>query len=270
MNPALQRFAASGTLIVWAAVCLYFHLSGRAASYLHPNFHIPLFLCGIALATIAVAVLFVSPKDGCACETSHPAGPFGGGIPALLILTIPVLAAVKTSQSSFGATAVLNRGIIQDIGSLAGYEPPREPPLPGESTVGEGTMMDPSLYLQKNADGRILAETVDLMYAASDEFMRGDFDGQPVELVGQLLPARTGNADGNRFHLVRMFIMCCAADARPAGINIEKTGGADFPEMSWVKVRGKATFPVENGRHTALVVAESIEETEPPRESFVY
>jgi uncharacterized membrane protein YcgQ (UPF0703/DUF1980 family) len=100
--------------------------------------------------------------------------------------------------------------------------------------------------------------------------MRSDFDGHQVEVVGQILPARTDNPSGDRFHLVRMFIMCCAADARPAGINIEKTGGTEFPEMSWVKVRGRATFPVENGRHSALVVAESIEETEPPRESFIY
>jgi hypothetical protein len=40
--------------------------------------------------------------------------------------------------------------------------------------------------------------------------------------------------------------------------------------MTWVKVRGKATFPVEGGRRTPLVIAESVTETEPPRESFVY
>jgi hypothetical protein len=40
--------------------------------------------------------------------------------------------------------------------------------------------------------------------------------------------------------------------------------------MTWVKVRGKATFPLEGGRQNALIIADSITETEPPRESFVY
>ena len=35
-------------------------------------------------------------------------------------------------------------------------------------------------------------------------------------------------------------------------------------------VRGKATFPLEGGRQNPLVIADSITETEPPRESFVY
>jgi uncharacterized repeat protein (TIGR03943 family) len=269
MSQIPSRYAASGILIVWSAILFYFWASDRIASYLHPSFHIPVIATAIVLGILAIILVFAPAPESYGCD-SRRKGPFAGGPVALAILVIPVLAAVKTSQSSFGATAVLNRGIIQDIGSLAGYQPPMEPLLPGESTVGEGTMMDPSLYLRKDADGRILAETVDLMYAASDETMRSDFDGHQVEVVGQILPARTDNPSGDRFHLVRMFIMCCAADARPAGINIEKTGGTEFPEMSWVKVRGRATFPVENGRHSALVVAESIEETEPPRESFIY
>jgi uncharacterized repeat protein (TIGR03943 family) len=234
MSQIPSRYAASGILIVWSAILFYFWASDRIASYLHPSFHIPVIATAIVLGILAIILVFAPAPESYGCD-SRRKGPFAGGPVALAILVIPVLAAVKTSQSSFGATAVLNRGIIQDIGSLAGYQPP-----------------------------------MDLMYAASDETMRSDFDGHQVEVVGQILPARTDNPSGDRFHLVRMFIMCCAADARPAGINIEKTGGTEFPEMSWVKVRGRATFPVENGRHSALVVAESIEETEPPRESFIY
>ncbi len=131
-------------------------------------------------------------------------------------------------------------------------------------------MMDPALYLQTNAEGHILAETVDLMYAASDAAMREDFNGRMVEVIGQLMPARTSNPGDNRIHLVRLFVMCCAADARPAGITIETNVPVDLSDNSWVKVIGRATFPVENGRHIAVLHADRIIKTDPPRDSFIY
>jgi uncharacterized membrane protein YcgQ (UPF0703/DUF1980 family) len=131
-------------------------------------------------------------------------------------------------------------------------------------------MMDPSLYLKKNADGQIVVETVDLLYAAAEEGMRADFENKDVELNGQFLSARTGNPGGDRFQLMRLFVMCCAADARPVAITVRSKSLADFPEMTWVKVIGTATFPVEGGRHIVVIEAHSVSEIEPPVESFTY
>jgi uncharacterized membrane protein YcgQ (UPF0703/DUF1980 family) len=130
--------------------------------------------------------------------------------------------------------------------------------------------MDPSLYLRRNADGQILAEAVDLLYAAADDDMRRDFENQEVEIIGQFLTPRTGNPDGDRFQLVRLFVMCCAADARPVAISVQAPPDTDFPEMTWIRIRGQATFPLEGGRRIPLVRAVSVDETEPPRETFVY
>ena len=139
-----------------------------------------------------------------------------------------------------------------------------------DGSVAEGTMMDPSLYLKKNADGYIMAEAVDLLYAAGEPTMREDFENKEVEVNGQFLPALTGNPNGDRFNLTRLFVMCCAADARPVAISVQSTPATDFPKMTWVKVRGKATFPVEGGRHMPVVVADSVTETDAPEESFLY
>ena len=275
MNATASRFCSSGVLMIWGVVLLYFQLSGRIASYLHPAFHLYVAISGGVLVFLSVALLLTFPKDHegdhCCEDHDHSGGSFSGGIASVLILVVPLLAATKISQSGFGATAVKNRGVVSDIADLPGYTPAFEPALPNhDGTIGEATMMDPSLYLKKNDSGQILAEVVDLVYAAGDPDLRGDFENQEVELVGQFLPAKTGNPTGDRFRLIRMFVMCCAADARPVAISVKPKDATDFPEMTWVKVRGKATFPLEGGRQNPLVIADSITETEPPRESFVY
>jgi uncharacterized repeat protein (TIGR03943 family) len=261
VRAGVPRLVVSGALAAWGGVLVVFCAGGRIDSYLHPAFHPWALAAGIVLLLLAAGVALLR-------GTGRPL--IASGWPGLLVVTVPMLASAAVSGSGFGATAVMNRGIVNDIGQLPAFTPLFDPPLPGEENVGEGTMMDPALYLQKNAEGDILAETVDLLYAASDEWMREDFEDQRVEVVGQLLPARTRNPDGDRFHLVRMFVMCCAADARPVGIDVKAPAGTDFPEMAWVRVRGRAVFPVENGRHTALVLADSVEPAEAPGNSFLY
>jgi len=265
MNAILSRFAASGILMVWGIVLTYFYLSGRIASYLHPAFHIYTVVSGGVLLALSLALLLTMNGD----SSEH--GLSRVGIFPLLLLTAPLLAATKISPSNFGATAVLNRGMVHNIADLPGFSPPMDAGLPNaDGSVAEGTMMDPSLYLKRNADGYIAAETVDLLYAAGEPAMREDFENKQVEVTGQFLPALTGNPNGDRFNLTRLFVMCCAADARPVAISVQSQSSTDLPKMSWVKVRGKATFPVEGGRHMPVIVAESVTETDAHDESFLY
>jgi uncharacterized repeat protein (TIGR03943 family) len=265
MNAILSRFAASGILMVWGIVLTYFYLSGRIASYLHPAFHIYTVVSGGVLLALSLALLLTMNGE----SSEH--GLSRVGIFPLLLLTVPLLAATKISPSNFGATAVLNRGMVHNIADLPGFSPPMDAGLPNaDGSVAEGTMMDPSLYLKKNADGYIMAEAVDLLYAAGEPTMREDFENKEVEVNGQFLPALTGNPNGDRFNLTRLFVMCCAADARPVAISVQSTPATDLPKMTWVKVRGKATFPVEGGRHMPVVVADSVTETDAPEESFLY
>jgi uncharacterized repeat protein (TIGR03943 family) len=251
--------------MVWGIVLTYFYLSGRIASYLHPAFHIYTVVSGGVLLILSLALLLTMNGE----SSNH--GLSRVGIFPLLLLTAPLLAATKISPSNFGATAVLNRGMVHNIADLPGFSPPMDAGLPNaDGSVAEGTMMDPSLYLKKNADGYIMAEAVDLLYAAGEPTMREDFENKQVEVNGQFLPALTGNPNGDRFNLTRLFVMCCAADARPVAISVQSNLATDLPKMTWVKVRGKATFPVEGGRHMPVVVADSVTEIDAPEESFLY
>ena len=89
-------------------------------------------------------------------------------------------------------------------------------------------------------------------------------------MIGQYMPAKANNARGNRFDLVRLFVNCCASDAQPVAVSVESNDPTKPAEMSWVKVVGRATFPLEGGRRVPVVVADTVTPCEPPPESFIY
>jgi uncharacterized repeat protein (TIGR03943 family) len=132
-------------------------------------------------------------------------------------------------------------------------------------------------YLQKTPEGYIVAEVLDLLYAVQDSQLRKDFEGRTVQLIAQMMPsgeksatATTGSGGATRFKAVRMFMTCCAADARPVSTLVEAPALPDLPEMTWVRIVGKATFPLENGKRVGVLQATSVQQTKPPEESMLF
>jgi len=136
------------------------------------------------------------------------------------------------------------------------------------TTTGEAAIPE---YLQKTPEGFVIVEVLDMLYAVQDSQLRKDFEGRTVQLIAQMMPqkAAPGGAE-NRFKAVRMFMTCCAADARPVATLVETSPLPELPEMTWVRIVGKATFPVENGKRAAIIQATSVEQTKPPEESMLF
>jgi uncharacterized repeat protein (TIGR03943 family) len=256
-------------------VALTFYFSGRISSYLHPDFHGWTLFSGIVLVIMAAGTVLLPAGEECcddACGAAHgPKSPWGLVFTTSLLI-VPLLGSVMISPSQFGAVTVMNRGLADSITDLPGYVPFTEPPLPNEDgSIGpSGPGADFGSYLTKNDDGQIVASTMDLLYAANEPGIRQDFENQEIEVIGQFFPARKNNPTGDRFSLVRMFVMCCAADARPVAITVRAPQPETFPDMSWVKVIGKATFPTEGGTTVPVIVADSVVPAEAPPETFVY
>lgn len=278
MAKAFSRWLPFITLSIWSFVLLYFYFSGRIAPYLHPMFR-PLILCaGFGMIILALCFIFSPHHDTCCSEEvcGHPLSKSSfGRIITFLILLIPICVSAFFSKDSFGTNAILNRGIISDIRELKGAvknTPFAEPALPSKDGTQQSFQQssDTSQYLRRSPEGNIQAEIIDLMFAAEDESLRKDFENQPVEIIGQLMPDTTNNSSGNRFKVVRLFMQCCAADARPVSILAESNTSPNIPEMSWVKVVGFATFPIEGGRMIPIVKANNIQLTDPPQESMLY
>jgi uncharacterized repeat protein (TIGR03943 family) len=147
--------------------------------------------------------------------------------------------------------------------------------IPATGTPAPGNEAIPD-YLQKTAEGYIVAEVLDLLYAVQDSQLRKDFEGRTVQLIAQMMPGtEKGAAPADpsaptRFKAVRMFMTCCAADARPVSTLVESKTLPELPEMTWVKIVGKATFPLENGKRVGVLQATSVEQTKPPEESMLF
>lgn len=227
---------------------------------------------------------------------------------AFLVLFVPLAAGVALSKDSYDQHAVLNRGFVQDITKLpsrsssptAGAQndqvippqalgadmderaseplPQNTPSSPAGSDVatnggtGQANPAVPSpddgssQYLPKAADGNVALEVTDLLYAESEDSLRRMFADKTIEVIGQYLPG----SDAKQFKLVRMFIVCCAADARPLAVPVEVSGPMTATEMGWVKVVGKATYTQKGERAHVVLQADKVEPTDPPAEAMLY
>ena len=285
-NKLFSRWIPCATLAAWSSVLLYFYFSGRITSFLIPTFRPYVLIAGLVLGAMAALFLFQSADAQCCTETEcgHPMSRMAAGkVLTFLILLLPISVSAFFSPDSFGKAAIENRGIITDASAL-GAAPTREAvsqpvenPLPTNEVAASQTAPaaqpaepSPGDYLQRTPEGHIMAEVLDLLYAAQDTTLRRDFEGKTVELVGQLMPDKSANAGGKRFKAVRMFMTCCAADARPVATLVEVEKLPEFPEMTWIKITGTATFPIENGRRTAVLKADRIEKSGPPEETMLY
>jgi uncharacterized repeat protein (TIGR03943 family) len=199
---------------------------------------------------------------------------------AFSVLFLPLAAGVALSKDSYDQHAVLNRGFVEDMTKLPGRTaapaskttndtviPPQalgadkdesaSEPLPQDTPVGQSSQdavpgpatdqANPAVpspdegsaqYLPKAADGNVALEVTDLLYAESEDSLRKMFTDKTIEVIGQYLPG----SDPKQFKLVRMFIVCCAADARPLAVPVEVSGPTTAAEMGWVKVIGKAAY----------------------------
>ena len=283
MNKLFSRWLPCATLSAWSAVLLYFYFSGRITAFLIPTFRPYVLIAGFVMAAMAL-IFLLFPADANCCSSAECGHGLSrltfGKILTFLVLLLPVTAAAIFSPEGFGKNAILNRGIATDASGLRPPSPdqnaPRTAPdlaLPTNGAPATPTVPAPAApqdYLQRTPDGHIIAEVLDLLYAAQDNALRADFENKAVVLYGQLMPDTANNASGKRFKAVRMFMTCCAADARPVATLVESDTLPKLPEMTWIKVTGTATFPIENGRRISVLKAERVEKTDPPDETMLF
>jgi len=285
MTRSWQIRIHAAVLAFWGGLFLFFCLAGRIDAFLHPMFRPYVLVAGIVLLGLAALYPAAARRDaeGCCADPDCAPGAGASGFRPgnLAVLVIPVLGAALLSGDQFSATTVLNRGIVTDAAGLGAardrFSGERDEaslaPLPGAeapSAENPSTPTAPADYLPRDDRGRIKAEVVDLLFGTQDEGVRRDFEGQVVTVVGQVMPARESNPAGDRMKLVRMFMVCCAADARPVALLFRKPPGFEAADMSWVRVTGRVSYPVDSGSRIVLIDAEEVTPSEPPEESMLF
>jgi uncharacterized repeat protein (TIGR03943 family) len=298
------------TLIGLGVVLLDFFFTGRLDQYLHPQFRpwtlvggIIFCLAGIIYAAARTAQCCIEGE--CVHQNSNS---LGRSVIAFSVLFVPLAAGVALSKDSYDQHAVLNRGFVEDMTKLPGRRaaptsrtandlaiPPQalgadkdesaSEPLPQDTPAvppnqdavpsGGTDQANPAVpspdegsaqYLPKAADGNVALEVTDLLYAESEDSLRKMFSDKTIEVIGQYLPG----SDPKQFKLVRMFIVCCAADARPLAVPVQVSTPTGASEMGWVKVVGKAAYSKNGDRVHVLLKADTVEPTDPPAEAMLY
>ena len=276
-------------LLLWGGSILWLSSRGTLALYLHPSIQPYTLGAGVfllVLAAFAARVILIketkggethhSAHDHSCCshgehhdhghhveheghEYSHDEGHgFSSLIVKTLLLLLPLAMIYAGNGTKFSISTVQNRGIVQDLANLPAAKPSNESAKAATATLSNPS--SPAMPIQ----------IIDLLYAVQMPSYREEFEGKQVEMTGQFVPLTTGNPKGDRFQAIRLFITCCAADAKPVGVTVRYHGSLKVPEMGWIKITGVPTFPMEGGRRAAVLEASKVEECAAPDEPFVY
>jgi len=289
MQQLFNRWLPAATLGTWSAVLFYYHFADRMQNMLAEQFQRYAFISAIVLALMSLTFIFFKADASCCstAECGHGLSRLSAGrLLTFLILLAPItVSALYTPTTGFSDTFKKNRGFLTSAESLPDRQMPKlairppELPLPGQGDA-EGTSQrppgtepgklqeQPTDFLTRTPEGYIVAEVLDLLYAAQDKTLQADFEGKKVVLIGQFLPDPK-SVETIRFKAVRMFMNCCAADAQPVATLVEVDKMPDIKEMEWVKIIGVPTFPVEKGRRISVLRGLSVEKTTAPEEEFV-
>ena len=96
-----------------------------------------------------------------------------------------------------------------------------------------------------------------------------EFIGQPADLIGFVYRDVRFETE-TQLMVARFAVSCCVADALAIGIIVETSGAAQWPQDSWVRVRGNFTVREFEGQRAPVLVAESIIETAMPDRPYLY
>jgi uncharacterized repeat protein (TIGR03943 family) len=174
----------------------------------------------------------------------------------------------------------------------AAQEPVIDAPLPTQNSGNNDAPPPPSAgdyqnpALQPNESGNIPVQVTDLLYAAQEPSTRKDFEGKRVEIIGQYLTGKKRapkqELKPDSFMLVRLVMVCCAADIMPAAVKIQSAKKpAHLRQTSWLRVVGEVHYrsrpkgPSPDGidygdTPEPVIVAASVSTIHAPAEKYVY
>ncbi len=229
---------------------------------------------------------------------------------SLLILLLPLLVATGYSKDKFSSDYLAKWGKIErqmmqmriardqssepaDLPAVGATDNPYTsegiaasgantadtPPEPKKDAAETGaaeawgtfTIEDLKKMVPQNDKGEFLLDVPQIFYTAGDKELMEVMEGIPVETTAQLMEETLNNPNKTRLKAFRLFIECCAADARPLSIPVDfGKAPPQYTEMGWYKLYGKLHYANENGETIPLLQIEKIESTSEPTDGLLF
>lgn len=256
-----HRILAPLVLFEWGSILAYFYASHRIVAFLHPNFRPLVLVTGLLLLGTALCIFcsgdgsdtdcgYDCEGDGCGIGRRRLS--MGGSL-AFAVLLAPIALAARIAPDGYGVVLMRNRGLGE----------PSRGQVETRVEVARRSANTP----EPLADSRppLPVQVGDLLLAAEKPASMQKLEGRLVELDGRVFVS-----GANEFELVRMLILCCAADAQPLAIRVQTDKPLDFPAMSWAKVVGKVRFVARGDTYRPVVQAGLITPIAQPADPNVY
>ena len=93
------------------------------------------------------------------------------------------------------------------------------------------------------------------------------FEGSNTTVTGTVYKGKRLSA--NSFFCYRLLMVCCAADASPAGVIVKWPDTPELKKGAWVKVHGRVGFTMFEGEKWPAILATKVESMRPPKNKFL-
>lgn len=163
-----------------------------------------------------------------------------------------------------GNTGVTSQGTQKDGLSSAlaeSEEPTAQEEVTAQASDDNGLLQpEDMLVMDSNNFYRCIMEICDNL----DKYI-----GTPIEVTGFVF-REVNSVKDDQFVPARMLMTCCAADLMPVGLLCCYEGTGALSEGDWVKVTGTIEEVEYKGSKIPCILADSVEGTRAPEDSYIY
>lgn len=227
-----RRWWVAGVYLVWASALLWLLLTERYQTFLRPGFW-ALLLWALAVLLLFAAALFWS-------GLSLRAGSMAA-VPGirLLVMLLPLIYVMAAQEQTLGSHALKNR--------LS------EPAYMGR--FGRGS---PAVVEGDNP----LVTLLDIL----QNFKA--YEGRKITTLGMVY--RDETIPPGHILVFRFLIVCCAADALPAGALVSQQEVDSLEQDAWVSVEGVLGLEKVGDLTFPLIQADRITRIDPPKDPYLF
>ena len=191
------------------------------------------------------------------------------GIVLLLIdtmLQLKLKASVKPAK--FSLKSVKPASYLAIIILLAGYLLPPKPLSPSSLAQRESpAIIEPEsrCEIPKPREGSFTVSVNRWKTAINSCKQTSYFNNTDISVTGFVSNGLLKNYGYNYFYIARYVISCCAVDSVPMKILVEKNFFIDYPDGTWLTVKGKLSQKVVNGQAEYVITDARADKIDQPK-----
>lgn len=243
----LRRFLPTFILAGYGIFIISLFVRHVMTWYINPGYVGPTTFAGAVLLGIAIVRLrrASAPSCGdaaCKCDDASPRlGAYG-------LLLIPLVLAVLFPPRGLAAFSALQRGTqIAGLTTFHGAAPVKRINL----------TVDTSSFSMQDWVGALSADP-----------NPKDYLGKPVNVSGIVIHSPASVPPGF-IMVIRYFVTCCIADARPVGVIVRDTSHGSLQDNQWVTVKGVMAGTSYQGQQVAIVNPKVLQVTK-SQDPYIY